>query len=375
MTDYLSRLAQRSLSPSATRGEDRDEASRPWLRPRPTSRFEDPTEGDGSRRLGGPWATDGNGRDRRGNAWGDAGVGRDPWGSSHQGSHPGAERRDGSLHPKPGDRGTSPFAGAEEGTGWGRRPGPEDRSGSGRGHPWDSFGAPARDDGGALGSPSTPSHLRAGGDPGGRRTPGGDPTTGGGEVRAGEAPRTRRASHAGSLLPSGPDLSGTSSGRGPDAVDGGHGEGATPRLGFSTPSPVDGNGDRGGRSASRTGAGNPDDPERTGRPSPPLPLTGESGALLPRHLQDPALWAALRHGLQRRVGRGHRGTFPEERLDASREPVAPTVHVTIGRVEVRAASAGTGSSRTEADRGATDSGSSVLGLEEYLRLRAGGGRP
>lgn len=372
MTDYLSRLAQRSLSPSAWRGEDRDEASRPWLRPRPTSRFEDPSGGDGSRRQSGPWATGGNGGEQRGDAWGEAGAGRDPWESSHQGPRPGGERGHGFLHARPWDRGTSPSPGAEEGIGWGRRPGSEDGSGSGRGHPWDSVGAPARDDGGAVGPPSTPSHLRAGGDPGGRRLPGGDPTTGGGEVRAGEAPLTRRASPAGSLLPSGPDPSGTSSRRGPD---GGHGEGAGPRLGSGDLSPGNGKGDRGGRSAGRTGGGNPDDPGRTGRPSPSLLGAGESGALLPRHLQDPALWAALRHGLERRGGRGHRGTFPDARLDASREPVAPTVQVTIGRVEVRAATAGTGSSRSEADREATDSGASVLGLEEYLRLRAGGGRP
>ena len=77
---------------------------------------------------------------------------------------------------------------------------------------------------------------------------------------------------------------------------------------------------------------------------------------------------------QTRTGALHPQPGPQRRARGRDEPVttasppAPTVHVTIGRIEVRAVPAGV-AQRTPAQRQRP-----ALGLEDYLRSRAGGSR-
>ncbi len=114
------------------------------------------------------------------------------------------------------------------------------------------------------------------------------------------------------------------------------------------------------------------------RPAVPTPLTAAQSrpaaaqrSKVEREVTAPLTAAAQR---QTRAGALHPQPAPQRRAGRRTEPVTPTspsapaVHVTIGRIEVRAVPEGVGP-RKSAQRQRP-----ALGLEDYLRSRAGGGR-
>jgi hypothetical protein len=100
-------------------------------------------------------------------------------------------------------------------------------------------------------------------------------------------------------------------------------------------------------------------PPPTGKLSPPP----RSSELVPRQSHRP-----VAAGFPVRPV-AHQVRVAEERsLPLAAEPVPPAIHVTIGRVEVRAVV-----SKPELRTRSTGTGSKIVSLEEHLRRRTGGG--
>ncbi len=373
MSDYLSRLAQRSLSVPPSRSGDSDRDSGAWLRPRPTSLFEALPAGDqkgirGTRSASGEERSESGSRSREGRG-AEQGFGEFlPGGLAH-----GGGLREGSLGPPA----RNPWTGeGRSGTGRGGRTGWSGGPSAGRGEAFGARVGLAGERGADPGSPFPPS--RPGTDVGtgvSHAAPEGAMDAGAADGR-GHGPRTRGADPVGSLLPSGPLLL-DAPGSGP-LRSGGEAPPAPSDRGHQLLDAPAGEGDtrpRNGRGGPRHAGVHPGDPERPGTSFRTPPGAREGGALLPQPLHDPRIWAALREAARRAGGTRGSGPHPGPAPGDAGEGGTPTIQVTIGRVEVRAAAPPSGSAGAPAGQVARDAGSSIVGLEEYLRLRSGGGTP